>query len=643
MQLQLSSGSVVDGPSASTITSSSSSGGATTSANADDSASASQPNGETQLSQQQQIQQLNIRQNIIQSNPSSLPELRAYCESECISLDSLRSIFIKIFFRYYLGYPLDCTTCDYDILLVDICRNEHVTCEIVQCVIEHVPGAASVVTTRGLTPLHFLCMNKSATLDIVRCVIEGCPDALLKQNEGGWTPLIYLCCNEALDETVAVEISKLLLEMCPESAECCTHDGYLPILFACIYHHSPDFCCKLIQAYPESIRHEVNGEPLLYYVLFTSSVDDSVALAVLKMLLEDHPRMVRDARRNGQPLLQYAASRHLPRAVEVCRLLIRAFPGLVHELDDESGLQPLHIACYRGNLPVMKCILDVHPGAIRGETSNGEFPIHFAISALTRNPQAAVEVVKFLLSVDPSVASQEQEVNVTTTANAYPLISACLRTNASNLSSGIEVINLLYNAYPEAIVSNEAFFRYAIDTGIFVDALRDFLFEQLRYAAEASNLQLVRTQDENGMLPLHRALLEVAPLGAVKLFVQADPATLQIPDSDGSLPITLLQENMSAPILLVADYWGDTPLHCACRAANYDMIELLLTQTYPTAPVASRNVDGDLPIQLLLDNDDQESAGYVSCIFLLLRANPGMWMNDANIVLALSGLSISDN
>eukprot|EP00985_Skeletonema_marinoi_P021786 scaffold13551_cov73-Skeletonema_marinoi.AAC.1 len=235
-----------------------------------------------------------------------------------------------------------------------------------------------------------------------------------------------------------------------------------------------------------------------------------------------------------------------------------------------------------------------------------------------------------------------QEVN-----GSYPLIRACFETNASNLSSGLEVINLLYNAYPEAIVSGEALFRHVIDDSEFVDALRDFLFQQLRYAAQASNIQLVRTQDESGMLPLHHALEEVAPWGAIKLLVQADASTLRIPDGDGSLPIHIAARVYECPdvikylldlnidSLLVADNWGNTPLHCACLDGSYDVIELLLTQTYPTAPVATRNVDGDLPIQLLLDNDDQESAGYVSCIYLLLRANPEL-MNDRNLVLALA-------
>ena len=136
------------------------------------------------------------------------------------------------------------------------------------------------------------------------------------------------------------------------------------------------------------------------------------------------------------------------------------------------------------------------------------------------------------------------------------------------------------------------------------------------------------------------------------LLVQSDPSTLEIPDSDGSLPIHIAARVYECPdvikylldlnidSLLVADNWGNTPLHCACLEGRYDVIEMFLTR-YPNAPVATRNVDGDLPIQLLLEHDDQESAGYVSCIFLLMRASPGMWMNDANIVIALSSRSIS--
>eukprot|EP00985_Skeletonema_marinoi_P007215 scaffold3155_cov148-Skeletonema_marinoi.AAC.1 len=383
--VHLSDRSVVDGPSASTITSSShsSNGGTRTRASEED--SASQPNDGTQLSDQMQL--LNIgRNSFIQSNQLSLPELRAYCQSDSLTEHGLRERLS------HLNLQVEDST--YVILLIDVCAKDCVTHEMVQCVIEHVPGAASAVNRIGATPLHFLCLNKNVTRDIVRCVFDGNQAALLKQDERGSTPLVYLCCTEALDETVAVEISTLLLEMCPESAQCCTNNGYLPIHFAFRYR-SPKFCCKLIQAYPESIQHEVGGASELHYILFSSDVHSSVALAMLKMLLENYPRMVRDFRWNGQSLLHHAASNHLPRAVEVCRLLIQAFRGLVLELDDSMDdfhLQPLHLACFRGNLPVVECILDMHPDAIRGESSGGHFPIHFAVQALTRTPEAAVEV-----------------------------------------------------------------------------------------------------------------------------------------------------------------------------------------------------------------------------------------------------------
>ena len=135
-------------------------------------------------------------------------------------------------------------------------------------------------------------------------------------------------------------------------------------------------------------------------------------------------------------------------------------------------------------------------------------------------------------------------------------------------------------------------------------------------------------------------------MGTIKLLVQADPATIQTPDSDGSLPLHIAASvngchvikylvDLNIDSLLVADNWGDTPIHCACHEGRYDVIVMLLTQ-YPNAPVATRNVDEDLPIQLILDCDDQESADYASCIFLLLKASPEMWMSNENLVLALT-------
>ena len=84
--------------------------------------------------------------------------------------------------------------------------------------------------------------------------------------------------------------------------------------------------------------------------------------------------------------------------------------------------------------------------------------------------------------------------------------------------------------------------------------------------------------------------------------------------------------NLDKRSIRVTDSHGNTPLHCACLAANYNVIELLLAQ-YPTVPVGERNSDEELPIQLLHEHSDQENAGYRAvCSFFSERTPRCGWM-----------------
>jgi hypothetical protein len=170
----------------------------------------------------------------------SLHDLRIYCQSDSVSVDGLRERLSRL-------QPLVIVDMSPSrILIFDICTNDLVTLEMVQCVMEYIPGAASAIAARGATPLHCVCVNKNATLDIVRCVYEAFPDAIHVKDEDGQIPLFYLCRkNDKLDDAISVEILTLLLEKCPESAQCCTHNGVLPIHLAC-ESCSTQFCCMLI-------------------------------------------------------------------------------------------------------------------------------------------------------------------------------------------------------------------------------------------------------------------------------------------------------------------------------------------------------------------------------------------------------------
>jgi len=303
------------------------------------------------LSEDSLIDELDMIGRVSGSGESitSLPlhDLRQYCRSEAVSVDGLRSIFTG-FFRSDLDEQSDTITSF--ILLFDICGNQHVTYGMVQCVAEFIPWAAtaSAADANGITPLHLLCSNKNATVDIVRCLIEGNAEALRSQDKAGKTPLVYLCSNNELDERVSISMDMLtlLLEMCPESAQCCTHDGHLPISYACEYR-SPKFCCLLIDAYPDTIQHEVGGEPELFRILFSKRVGDRVALAVLKQLIDKNPDIDLCVRLIGMAFFHQAARENISRAAEIRSFLNQAWPELVVKFlsvfehdENEVGYKP---------------------------------------------------------------------------------------------------------------------------------------------------------------------------------------------------------------------------------------------------------------------------------------------------------------
>ncbi len=532
-----------------------------------------------------------------------LSNLRDLCRSSLLAEDALRREFTCLVNQ---NGAVDLPH-DMDIILLDVCANEHVTLGIVQCVLEYFPGSIRVVTLT-LASLHVLCRNKYVTPDIVQFLIDKYPDALSLLDENGISPLFDLCMNAELNEGVAVEILDLLLERYPELAKQSCTDGYLPISCA-IRCQSPGFCCKLVAAFPGAIDE---SRSVLLDVLDSPTVENTVAQAVLGMLLGKYPDSIRRFRWKGESPLHIVARKKISRSAELCGFLLRALPELVDTftLPDEGhdALKPLHYACQWGNLPVVKCIVDMFPNAIFGQTSpTGMFPIHCAVGVLGTylestliTPEDNMEVIRFLLTVDASVASQTYSIggNVIT-----PLLLACFLTDASNSGVGLQVIKLLHDTHPEAI--------YTLGDLPVIAEVAAFLNPQLHYARIARDLELVTTPDEDGNLPIHLALYDDrAALGTIKLLLDANNSTLQMPTHNN----------------------GNTLLHEACRLGEYGVIEMLLT-LYPTEQVHRQNSLGELPIQVLIESDtnEPESAEHLSSIFLLLRASPAVLMSGTDL------------
>jgi len=259
------------------------------------------------------------------------------------------------------------------------------------------------------------------------------------------------------------------------------------------------------------------------------------------------------------------------------------------------------------------------------------------------DPAAAIGMVRFLLGCDPNVALQESHGTV-------PLFFICFI--ASSIRNGnapfgdypplafdatLEIMRLLYDAHPEAIERNEI----SSNVGTFSQEVQTFVDTQLAHARQARDHRLMTTPDENGQLPLHRALCDNATLGSIKLLVKGNPSAVSYLDRSFALPLHVAcQYHDSTAVvqyliglvevaLIAMDREGNSPLHYACRGAKHNTIALLL-ETYGAVSVSKRNARNKLPIYLLLESDgvsDRESIEYTDSIYRLIRAYPETLMD----------------
>ena len=152
------------------------------------------------------------------------------------------------------------------------------------------------------------------------------------------------------------------------------------------------------------------------------------------------------------------------------------------------------------------------------------------------------------------------------------------------------------------------------------------------------------TRDDNGQLPLHKALrddvirYDFIPLGSIKLLIKGNPSAISCADKRGMIPLHLACQNressaavveylikLDPTILRAKDFNDNTALHHACCSANHAIIALL-TEKYGAVSVSKRNAHGQLPIDLLFSRRayDREGVEYTESFFRLLRAYPAM-------------------
>ncbi len=456
--------------------------------------------------------------------------------------------------------------------------------------------------------------------------------------------------NVCRNERVTVEIIRCLLEYFPDAVRHADAAGLLPLYIIFYYNKNCTLekTLLLIDAFPDSLRHEDNnGFTFLHLFCMNSCTNEEVAKKFIKMIVERFPEVLRHATSGGELLIHCAAARQSP---EFCRILSEAYPGS-ERMTMGDGMLPFHFACEFNAVATAKFFYQLYPGSINVTDSDGYFPIHHAILSLkerrirANNPEAAIEIVQFLLDCNPDVVLQKQRERL-------PFGVACSHYSFSvNADTAVDtallkILQILYDAYPEAIEIEEIGVRVSLHRHC--EEIRTFLNGQLDYACHSKDLRqmnaphhLITTPDEDGQLPLHKALQENTCLGSIKLLVKGNSSAIRCLDNTGMLPLHVAcQFHVSVSVieyliglyscaLETKDRCQNTVLHCACRGANHAIIAILL-EKYGAAYLSARNSQGQLPIDLLFESEavgGRSGIEYTDSVYRLIRAQPETVMN----------------
>jgi ankyrin repeat protein len=474
------------------------------------------------------------------------------------------------------------------------------------------------------------CRSESLSEDGLRGIIEryGC-ELSIENYE-----FFFEACHNKL---VTEGILRYLLEYFPNAGATSCAEGYVPLHFVCLNKNVTHGMVQLlIDAYPESINRANNeGWTTLHILCNNKDIVDTAAVDILGLLLERCPEAVQNADRCDRLPIHIACGFG---STEFCRILIAAYPG--SERIAAMGHLPLHIACRLGTVETVQYLLKLYPESINATNpDSGGYPIHYAILGLNKrtNPATAVEMVQLILDHDFNVVLQKWDEQ---SPLAVTFCVACNnRNNPSKFNAALKILQLLYDAHPEAIEDDEITKHVRRRDLLLPREVLAFVNTQLTYArlARNSTARQMKKRDENGQVPLHRALRDNITLGSIKLLVKRNPLAVLIPDNSGILPLHMaIQHHNSDKVvdyligldpntLTAVDREGNTALHLACHGAKYDTIALLL-EKYGAVSASQSNVCDKLPVDLLFESNAianrEDDTKYLESVFQLLRANP---------------------
>jgi ankyrin repeat protein len=118
----------------------------------------------------------------------------------------------------------------------------------------HIPSIQSLVEAdsrtvcardakKSLTPLHLACKNARVPENVIECLLEGCPEAASVPDSNNYLPIHHAC-----EAGASAEVVSCLLQVYPAGANAKTKKNDTPLSLACACNKSTETVALLIQA-----------------------------------------------------------------------------------------------------------------------------------------------------------------------------------------------------------------------------------------------------------------------------------------------------------------------------------------------------------------------------------------------------------
>ncbi|XP_031565445.1 transient receptor potential cation channel subfamily A member 1-like [Actinia tenebrosa] len=435
----------------------------------------------------------------------------------------------------------------------------------------------------GKSPLHNAILSRVPS--VVQVVLLAGADVNLPDRHGD-TPLHIAV------GTGSEDIVKLLLQCSGCHVGTAGQNGMTPLHIAAQLDHKG--IAVMLVAHGASISDKA-GYLLTPFALAVSKGSQNTVKYFLD-IAQDKKLLFHDVDEMGSNILHYAVESGDLQVVEMC-LRQGACPRQ-KRVEDECT--PLHLACSRGYLDIVKAIVNNDPTIMTMELveAQGMTPLHRA--ALGNHS----EIIKFL--IEKGSAVDPRDFNCHT-----PLLLA----SANGCTSSVQI--LLEKAADIALKDSNL--KSCLHAAVGYSTTLVILLKQPKA------VPLVSEKDVFGLTPLHYAtqqgnfkdtmqLLACNPSSIEVTTDTADETALHLAAKDRFSDIVQLMlevEHRNERVLNAKNKQKRTALHLACIEGNESVVELLAPET---------EINGDLSQQNPLHHAARN--GSLKCVELVLQAHP---------------------